>query len=81
MISHNTPWEMRASSCGREEEGKKGGVFAFPSPLRNACEASGYLEEEVGDDAVGDEDTFGSEAKGIIALGELTSVEVFACCL
>ena len=38
-----------------------------------------YLEEEVGDDAIGYEDTFGREAKGIIALGELTSVEVFAC--
>lgn len=38
-----------------------------------------YLEEEVGDDAIGDEDTFGSKAKGIIALGELTSAEVFAC--
>ena len=40
-----------------------------------------YLEEEVGDDAVGDKDTFGSEAKGIIAVGELTSAEVFACSL
>jgi len=38
-----------------------------------------YLEEEVGDDAVGDEYTFGSEAKAIIALGELASEEVFAC--
>ena len=40
-----------------------------------------YLEEEVGNDAIGDEDTFGSEVKGVIALGELTSVEVFACSL
>ena len=41
--------------------------------------AGASLDEEVGDDAVGDKDTFGSEAKGIIAVGELTSVEVFAC--